>query len=360
MLKYSEKRGQISMKSTIIDSIQRDENGRIILGYMPASVKKADELNGKRKKFWYEFDDTRVLFKVSSPNTFEDYAELLAEELSNQIGLPTAHYDLAIENGQPGVISYDFREGGFFNSGSLILKNYINISRVNSGQKPTDTFKNNEYNNLQTIEKALSLECSPEQVSRIMENLDLLYGLDCISLQADRHWNNWGIVTRVDSSGRIEKDFAPQFDGSALCRFVASKRNIEKRGHYLFMQSRLPQIKRIIENDLWTKDFDTSFTLRYDEDIDRDYIGVSRLMKAYEDNPLRFGKVIDRLSQINTFDAISRVEERIGARIPEECSLWFHSIVSNNIKLMEEERKEIDESKGISQETVSESRGKAK
>lgn len=35
-----------------------------------------------------------------------------------------------------------------------------------------------------------------------MKNLDLLYGLDCIALQTDRHWNNWGIVTKIDKMVR--------------------------------------------------------------------------------------------------------------------------------------------------------------
>ena len=86
------------MQSKELNSIKRDENGRIMLGYIPASVETRDEFNGKREKFWYKFDDIDVLFKKSNLDidTYEDYAELLAEELAKQIGLPTAHYDMAM------------------------------------------------------------------------------------------------------------------------------------------------------------------------------------------------------------------------------------------------------------------------
>lgn len=348
------------MQSKELNSIKRDENGRIMLGYIPASVETRDEFNGNREKFWYKFDDIDVLFKKSNLDidTYEDYAELLAEELAKQIGLPTAHYDMAIINDEPGVLSYDFRKGGAFTSGSLILKHYINIARVNEGLEPINTIENGLYNNLQTIEKALSLECSEKQVASIMKNLDLLYGLDCIALQTDRHWNNWGIVTKIDKNGTIKKEFAPQFDGGSLCRFAISKKNIGKKLHYLDMQKRLPQIQKILEVDLIPADFDVSRTLRYDRDLDRDCIGVSRLMKAYEDNPFRFEPVLDKLSQIDTYKAISEVEARIGTNIPEECGLWFHEVVSYNLELMKEKREEIDKAKGIYKS--SESRGKAR
>ena len=67
---------------------------------------------------------------------------------------------------------------------------------------------------------------------------------------------------------------------------------------------------------------------------------------------------MDKLSQIDTYKAISEVEARIGTNIPEECGLWFHEVVSYNLELMKEKREEIDKAKGIYKS--SESRGKAR
>ena len=93
-----------------LQNLERDENGRLILDSM---VEHADYLvkeedKGKRRKRWFSFSDNDVLVKDVKEDTYEDYAELLVEQLCRQIGLPSAHYDLATYQGRPCVITEKF------------------------------------------------------------------------------------------------------------------------------------------------------------------------------------------------------------------------------------------------------------
>lgn len=338
------------MQSKCLQEIKRDHEGRIILGYVSESVPTKDELKGNRKKFWYNFDDTNVLFKETNPDTYEDYAELLNEELCKMAGMPSAHYDLAIINDRKGVLSYDFRRNGSkFVAGSIILKRYVNTIEENEGLIASRTIPGNKYNNLQTIKEALSLECSESSLKNIMEKLDLLFGVDCLGLQSDRHWNNWGVLSSIQKNGILKRELAPQFDGGCLCRFAVSKRTIARKLHYLNMQSRLPQIQKILEKDLIPGDYDITCSLHYDSDLDKNDFGISRLMKAYSDDPVRFNKVIEKLSSIDPYEIIDRVEERIKAQLPFDCTSWFVNIINYNLQIMSSLKKSIDESKGIYQ-----------
>ncbi len=58
----------------------------------------ADELEtfeqlGSKDKFWY--DERKYLFKARRSKTGEDWAEVIAAQLADRLGLPHARYDLA-------------------------------------------------------------------------------------------------------------------------------------------------------------------------------------------------------------------------------------------------------------------------
>lgn len=73
---------------------------------VPTDAARAEEAMGSKSKFWHK--DTNLgdcLFKRSRPNTGEDWSEKVAAELCHLLGLPHATYELAIWNGQLGIIS---------------------------------------------------------------------------------------------------------------------------------------------------------------------------------------------------------------------------------------------------------------
>lgn len=87
------------------------ENGRINLDLAENAglVRKGPpNLEGAREKFWCESADGDFLYKKIVQVSYEDYAEIIAYEIANMIGLPCAEYDFAISNGEYGVISFDF------------------------------------------------------------------------------------------------------------------------------------------------------------------------------------------------------------------------------------------------------------
>ena len=87
------------------------ENGRINIDKAVNSglIKKGPpNLEGAREKFWCESEDGDFLYKKIVQSSFEDYAEIIAAEIANMIGLPCAEYDFAVSNDQYGVISFDF------------------------------------------------------------------------------------------------------------------------------------------------------------------------------------------------------------------------------------------------------------
>ena len=70
---------------------------------------EAVEQLGTKRKFWFSDNNRRKLFKAEDRGTGEDWAEKLACELCQRIGLPHVHYELAVEYDgdkylQPGVV----------------------------------------------------------------------------------------------------------------------------------------------------------------------------------------------------------------------------------------------------------------
>lgn len=76
---------------------------------------------GTKEKYWFRVDGRRYLFKIGRPNTGENWSEKIAAELAGLLGLPHAHYDLAIWRGRQGVLSPLFVPKG----GRLILGNEL-------------------------------------------------------------------------------------------------------------------------------------------------------------------------------------------------------------------------------------------
>jgi hypothetical protein len=62
---------------------------------------------GTKRKFWFRDEQgRRLLFKAEERGTGEDWAEKVACELCELLGLPHVHYELAIESAgeRPGVV----------------------------------------------------------------------------------------------------------------------------------------------------------------------------------------------------------------------------------------------------------------
>lgn len=76
---------------------------------------------GTKEKFWLRLAGERHLFKIGRSGTGENWAEKIAADLAELLGLPHAHYDLAVWKGRRGVIS----PGIVPENGRLILGNEL-------------------------------------------------------------------------------------------------------------------------------------------------------------------------------------------------------------------------------------------
>lgn len=94
---------------------------------VPDNADQSSEDMGTKYKFWYLNPQLgRCLFKQARPNTGEDWAEKLAAELAQLLGLPHVKYELATFKKQSGSISLSMLpRNAFLQHGNEILTSII-------------------------------------------------------------------------------------------------------------------------------------------------------------------------------------------------------------------------------------------
>lgn len=121
--------------------------------------RRRNESMGSKYKFWFEQESISYLYKQARPNIGEDWAEKVAAELCELLGLPHADYELAQTwEGNRGVVSPNFLdiEGGetLVNGNELlipIVPNYNAFATYGASQHTIDVVLKaieNEYINL--------------------------------------------------------------------------------------------------------------------------------------------------------------------------------------------------------------------
>ena len=316
--------------SKVLENLPRDSEGRIILDDLVENVDYEPllEEKGKRSKNWMKFTDGQVLVKYIKPGTFEDYAEMIVEEMCKQIGLESAHYDLAILNGNPCVITWDFRkENECLISGKTFTSIGVEILINNNQYERQHEHDQKELNNLDTIRRCLSIYMSEEAVAEEMEKFDLLFGLNCFGLNGDIHLSNWSVLH--NAQGERTYRLSPNYDCGSYFRFNLSQKNISKHLRNILRQKNAENIKRIVEDDIFGKEYVRHNSLNYTYNSTEE-LGMSRLEEAFRTEPERFVSVLQKLYQIDPYEIIINVQKRIQKTMPEECSDWLVSCIDAN------------------------------
>ena len=169
----------------------RDDKGRLILdGY-----KKIDDyIIGRKKKVWLLIDGCKYLFKTGGTN-FEIYAELISCEFAKQCGFDSAFYDLAILDGEVGVITPSFlKKGDIIISGERYLENARVIAEQNNLGM---SFRENSIENILNAVAIQEgrLEDIPEVI--LLELLQL-WCFDLAIMESDRNSTNWSFIRNID------------------------------------------------------------------------------------------------------------------------------------------------------------------
>ncbi len=168
---------------------------------IPANQPELLENLGTKEKFWITLEDKRHLIKFGRPGTGEDWAEKVACELCTLLGLPHAHYDLAICGGRSCVITPNLVPS----DGRLILGNEL-ISYTTESAEGVNTYQQREHT-VRRVLAALRLRTQLNWQRTWHHFLGYLL-LDAWIGNTDRHHENWGIIRVPDQPTWL----APTFD----------------------------------------------------------------------------------------------------------------------------------------------------
>ncbi|NEQ75195.1 MAG: HipA-like protein [Okeania sp. SIO2C9] len=192
------------------------------------SISEPEQL-GTKKKNWYYHDELNYLYKKARPDTGEAWSEKIASELCELLDLPHAHYELAIFQGNLGIISPSFVP----QNKTLILGNQILVKIDKSYPKfSPNNYRISEHtldivveaiaNNPMPIKLPLNWK-PPQGIETAIETFVGYLLLDAWIGNTDRHHENWGFI--MNNSVHL----APTFDhASSLGRELldSKKKNI--------------------------------------------------------------------------------------------------------------------------------------
>jgi hypothetical protein len=193
---------------------------------------EAVEPLGTKRKFWFnDQQGRRMLFKAEERGTGEDWAEKLACELCERLGLPHVKYQLAEDayTRTPGVVCETITPPPL----SLVLGNQLLLTRdPNYPAGQGSRYKVREHTVDAVANVVAAWEPPPEAYrsnlpAGIAMALDVFVGyvmLDAWIANQDRHHENWAAIRDGD---RLR--LAPTFDhGASLARNLTDEERKER------------------------------------------------------------------------------------------------------------------------------------
>lgn len=171
--------------------------------YLPEPV-------GKQPKYWITAYGKRFLFKISTLKAdgtpvYNDVSECIAEDIAHLINVPVASYYLCENNGEKGVLTFDFldNEVGKSKKEEFFDGVYL-ISQIDPGFK-NGSLINPKTHQMYTVDLILQ---SVERFGIKKEIFDMLI-YDALIGNRDRNPSNYGIIINHEQrSVRL----APMYD----------------------------------------------------------------------------------------------------------------------------------------------------
>ena len=164
---------------------------------------------GSKDKFWYlpSTDEERYwLFKYPRLDTGEHWAEKLAAEVADLLGIRHAKVELAVFEEDRGSVTESFVQEGY----ELIHGNQM-LARVVQGYDLRRTFHQSSHTlaNIWRVMGRVFIEA--QAAERAKFRLAEYFVLDALIGNTDRHHENWGALRRRKDD-RWEGFVAPSFD----------------------------------------------------------------------------------------------------------------------------------------------------
>ena len=181
-----------------------------------------DEFLGTKDKFWYRSpnQNTDWLFKYPRPNSGEHWAEKIAAEVADLLGVLHAKVELATFQEYRGSVSESFTRGN---------RELIHGNEVLAGAIPTydaDAKRGQTLLTLDNIRLALERKFESQKAGEIAKRHFAGYlTLDALIGNMDRHHENWGVHEVRLRNNRSRIFIAPFFDhASSLGRELQDRR----------------------------------------------------------------------------------------------------------------------------------------
>ncbi|WP_088243222.1 HipA domain-containing protein [Calothrix rhizosoleniae] len=170
---------------------------------IPLNAPEDDEEMGTKEKFWFTHPQFgRCLYKKARQNTGEDWSEKIAAELCHLLGIPHASYELAIFNGDRGIISPSFfptkqniTEFDRLTPGNEILQEKVS-GYPDSNEDLSQHTINNVFNAISSSQVNLPFNWTPpEGITTTPETFVSYLLLDAWIGNTDRHHENWAFMS---------------------------------------------------------------------------------------------------------------------------------------------------------------------
>ena len=189
---------------------------------------------GAKRKFWLADGGQQMLLKLEDRGTGEDWAEKLACEFCELLGLPHVHYDLALDlaTNTPGVVCPTLAVPGWV----------LGLGNQMLGALDPTYPEGNKYKVRAHIPDAVATvlgllnpppgpfsDCLPDDV---VTALDVFTGyalLDAWIGNQDRHHENWGVLRGSGGFTSAELHLAPTFDhGASMARQLTDEERLRR------------------------------------------------------------------------------------------------------------------------------------
>ena len=166
---------------------------------------------GTKPKFWYRDKDRQsYLFKESRLDTGEHWAEKVACELCELVGILHAQYELAYFKDKKGVICLNFVPS----AGELIHGNELLVER-NEDYPMSRFYRVKEHTVESVLHTVDQQQAHPpigwSKTDQIVSGTDVFVGylmIDAWIANQDRHHENWGLIRTKEKSMHL----APSYD----------------------------------------------------------------------------------------------------------------------------------------------------
>ena len=313
---------------------------------------------GNRSKFWFDLDDRRVMFKEQYANTLEAYAELILSLMIEKMQIPylsAAKYDLAVLTYKDkkilGVITENFKKEGIkYYTGSDIIvdvynryiKNDIGLIKELGLEGLDEKSLLNKLNSLEELWLILTnffrnKPYAEDNVTRLMSSLANLYMFDALTIQGDRHSDNW--MVGIDENGKAF--LTPLYDNSNALNLNRQKTFdslVNNFNSYKKLNEiKKPRLYKKILGQVYHPSTLLTVELRDNLKDKKNCLDVLEDFIVISDSQYKeiLGKMISFIKDGRMNEVYEEVEKKIGQPLPDKLKYYMAEIFKVHISEIE-------------------------